>query len=73
MACGSYSVDVTAAAFGQCKCGHAKAGHINDGRLDGTKDSTAGKIVFIPVKKEASGACGAYEIDMTAETFGSCK
>jgi hypothetical protein len=25
--CGSYAIDVTAAAFGQCKCGFAKKDH----------------------------------------------
>jgi broad specificity phosphatase PhoE len=67
--CGNFEIDLQAAAFGSCKCGYLKAAHMF--RYDGPSRSV-NKAQFIPVQKEASNACGNFEIDVHG-SFGSCK
>ena len=73
MACQNYAIDVTAANFGQCKCGHEKAGHVILQTPVKGQTSAVGKVTFTPVDKAATGACGRYAVDMAAESFGACK
>lgn len=72
MACQNYAVDVTAANFGQCKCGHEKAGHAIPRTPVKGHASAVGKVDFTPVAKAATGACERYAVDVAAEAFGAC-
>mmetsp|Transcript_43893 Transcript_43893/g.99198 ORF Transcript_43893/g.99198 Transcript_43893/m.99198 type:complete len:210 (+) Transcript_43893:72-701(+) len=57
MACGNYQLDMTAAAFGQCKCGHPKTSHKVDTSA-GKPRRSAGRLVS-PKFQASSGLSAA--------------
>ena len=62
-----YDEDLAAVSFQTCKCGYPRVDHSGD-----TAGGRSKKAVFIPVEKEATGACGDYRTDLTANAFGQC-
>jgi len=68
-ACASYQVDVTAEKFGTCKCGFHKTAHT---ATAAGPTKAEGKAVFVEAKKEATGACSNYKVDLHAVSSGQC-
>jgi hypothetical protein len=80
MACENYQIDMTAASFGACKCGHAKAEHtiVGGPKKGGGKVASPFKAKAAPVaaateEDNGGGACTNYRVNMAAAAFGECK
>jgi hypothetical protein len=75
--CTQYQIDMTASAFGQCKCGKPKSEHSDAALKGGNRTSTMGRPTTPPPAATATpasnGECEQYQIDMSASAFGQCK
>lgn len=73
--CKVYRVDVSAANFGDCKCGFPKDAHVEKDMNNAAKalkklrSTQSAKDNFRP---RTGKPCNNYKVDMTAEVFGTC-
>jgi len=81
MACESYSIDMTAAAFGQCKCGRPKAEHTRTPGRAAPRTPNKTVSAFVPTAggggndagEGGASVCSNYRVNMAAAAFGECK
>ena len=82
MACENYQIDMTAASFGACKCGHAKAEHTmvggpkkGGGKVASPFKAKAALVAAATEEDNGDGtkACANYRVNMAAAAFGECK
>lgn len=78
--CAAYELDLQAAKFGTCKCGQAKTAHTREA-LNAKPQHSSGvhrSSVTAHDDDDSAGdsgpkACDAFELDMSAAEFGTCK
>ena len=80
--CGAYHVDVSAAVFGTCVCGHPKAAH---GAAGSSHPEMASPIITTRRSADtppsssttapvvAAEPCDNFHVDVTAKAFGVCR
>ncbi|KAH9256944.1 hypothetical protein BASA81_004765 [Batrachochytrium salamandrivorans] len=78
--CAAYELDLQAAKFGTCKCGQAKTAHTREALNAKPQHSSGVHRASVTAHEEddsveESGpkACDAFELDMSAAEFGTCK
>jgi len=74
MACEHYDLDMTAARFGDCKCGHTRAEHSQASLHAGpVHHEKAAPAAHEAPEGDYHGPCDAFNVDMQATEFGLCK
>ena len=69
--CSTYTLDMHAKQFGNCKCGFSKNAH-GAVTIQARKSTSPDVVLNITAQGKQNEPCSNFQLDMKADTFGQC-